>query len=130
MGTAWAAMLILGSPALAANLEQCYALRDQRDAISAEAMKHEIALARTYRERICPVLSKQADGANAKDQTFTTLDYSALIQCRRHAEQDLERSHSVIYRNSQGFTFYTPAGALLARQADALRMAIGVRGCP
>jgi len=33
----------------------------------------------------------------------------------------LERNHRLLYRNRQGFTFYTAAGASLARQADQAR---------
>ena len=55
----------LVAPAMAAELEACRNLLDQRNALAEQAMKAEIALVRTIRERICPVLSQQADGANA-----------------------------------------------------------------
>ena len=57
-----------------------------------QAMKAEIALVRSVRERICPVLSQQADGANANDRNEPTIDYQALIVCRYKAEEQLLRS--------------------------------------
>jgi len=76
----------LASPVLAAELEACRNLLDQRNALAEQAMKAEIALVRTIRERICPLLSQQADGANANDRNELTIDYQALIECRDKAE--------------------------------------------
>ena len=36
----------------------------------------------------------------------------------------LQRSRPVLYRNQLGFIFYTPAGAALARQSDALQQRV------
>ena len=110
----------LTAPVLAAELEACRNLLDQRNALAEQAMKAEIALVRTIRERICPVLSQQADGANANDRNEPTIDYQALLECRHKAEEQLLRSQRVRFVNHQQFRFYTAAGAQLARQADGL----------
>lgn len=107
----------------------CRDLRQQRDALAVRAMEEEMALVRTYRSRICPRLAEVAEGANARDQRFAPLDYAAWSNCRQRAEHQLEGRHSVRYRNSQAFTFYTPAGASLARQGDLLLASLKARGC-
>ncbi|WP_144036891.1 hypothetical protein [Synechococcus sp. MW101C3] len=119
----------LAAPALAAELEACRNLLDQRNALSEQAMKAEIALIRTIRERICPLLSQQADRANANDRNEQTIDYQALIECRHKAEEQLLRSQRVLYVNRQRFRFYTAAGAELARQADGLMQPLRDREC-
>ena len=120
----------LVAPAMAAELEACRNLLDQRNALAEQAMKAEIALVRTIRERICPVLSQQADGANANDRNELTIDYQALIECRHKTEEQLLRSQRVLYINRQQFRFYTAAGAKLARQADGLMQPLRDRECP
>ena len=110
--------------------EACRNLLDQRNALAEQAMKAEIALVRTIRERICPVLSQQADGANANGRNELTIDYQALIECRHKAEEQLLRSKRVLYVNRQQFRFYTAAGAKLARQADGLMQPLRDRECP
>lgn len=110
----------LAAPAMAAEFEACRNLLDQRNALAEQAMKAEIALVRTIRERICPALSQRADGANANDRNELTIDYQALLDCRHKAEEQLLRSQRVLYVNRQQFRFYTAAGAKLARQADGL----------
>jgi hypothetical protein len=120
----------LTAPAMAAELEACRNLLDQRNALAEQAMKAEIALVRTIRERICPVLSQQADGANANDRNELTIDYKALIECRHKAEEQLLRSQRVLYVNRQQFRFYTAAGAKLARQADGLMQPLRDQKCP
>ena len=124
-----AALLLAASGAAAADLERCYGLMDQRDQRGGEAMAAEISLARRYRDRQCPALSRQAEAANALTGTFAPLDYEALIACRHRAEQQLERDNPVLFRNSLGFTFYTPRGAQQARQADALLRQLDALGC-
>lgn len=119
----------LAAPVMAAELEACRNLLDQRNALAEQAMKAEIALVRTIRERICPLLSKQADGANANDRNELTIDYQALIDCRHKAEEHLLRSQRVLYVNRQQFRFYTAAGAKLARQADGLDQELPDREC-
>lgn len=115
---------------MAAEVEACRNLLEQRNALAEQAMKAEIALVRTTRERICPVLSQQADGANANDRNETTIDYQALIECRHKAEEQLLRSRRVLYVNIQQFRFYTAAGAKLARQADGLMQPLRDQECP
>ncbi|MGB5241262.1 MAG: hypothetical protein WBN80_11540 [Prochlorococcaceae cyanobacterium] len=119
----------LSAPVLAAELEECRVLLDQRNALAEQAMKAEIALVRTIRERICPVLSQQADGANANDRNELTIDYQALIECRHRAEEQLLRSQRVLYVNRQQFRFYTASGANLAWQADGLDQELRDREC-
>ena len=114
----------------AADLDVCHGLKAERDRLAAEAMQAEIALVRRYRERLCPALEQQAQAANANSQVFQAFDYAAFIRCRRQAEQMLERNHRLLYRNRQGFTFYTAAGASLARQADQARQQLASRDCP
>jgi hypothetical protein len=113
----------LAAPAMAAESEACRNLLDQRNALAEQAMKAEIALVRTIRERICPVLSQQADGANANDRNERTID------CHK-AEEQLLRSQRVLYVNRQQFRFYTAAGAKLARQADGLAQELRDQECP
>lgn len=95
--------------------------------IAARAMAEEIALANGYRERICPALNQQAAQVN---QTAAPLDYEALIRCRRSAEQQLEHDNRILFRNSQGFSFYTARGAEAARQADEIRSRMERMTCP
>ncbi|WP_216904391.1 hypothetical protein [Synechococcus sp. CCY 9618] len=121
--------VLLVDPALAGSLEQCRGLRERRDALAAEAMTAEIALVQELRGRLCPVLRRQADGANANDQLFAPIDYEALRRCRRQAEQLVERTRPVRHRNRLGFTFYTAVGAGLAEQADAVAVAMEKEGC-
>ena len=111
---------LLLPPGLAGSLQQCRDLRERRDALAAEAMAAEIALVQEVRGRLCPRLRRQADAANANDQVFTPIDYQALLLCRRRAEQLVERTRPVRYRNRLGFTFYTEGGADLAARADAV----------
>ena len=120
----------LAAPVLAAESEACRNLLDQRNALAEQAMKAEIALVRTIRERICPVLSQQADGANANDRNELTIDYQALIECRHRAEEQLLRSQRVLYVNRQQFRFYTAGGAKLSRQADGLAQELREGECP
>ncbi|MCX5951589.1 MAG: hypothetical protein NT158_10665 [Cyanobacteria bacterium] len=120
----------LAAPAMAAESEACQNLLDQRNALAEQALKAEIALVRTIRERICPVLSQQADRANANDRNELTIDYQALLVCRHKAEEQLLRSQRVLYVNRQRFRFYTAAGAKLARQADGLDQELRDQECP
>ena len=120
----------LTAPVMAAEVEACRNLLEQRNALAEQAMKAEIALVRSVRERICPVLSQQADGANANDRNEPTIDYQALIVCRHKAEEQLLRSRRVLYVNRQRFRFYTAAGAKLAQQADGLDQELRDQECP
>lgn len=127
---------VIGSSALAGSLENCRQRRLQRDDLASRSMQAEIVLLQELRDRICPVLRRQADAANAANpqanRTGESIDYQALLLCRRRAEQLLERTRPVLYRNRLGFLYYTPSGAALARQADAvaLTMATAEANCP
>lgn len=90
----------------------------------------EVALARTIQQRLCPDLAARAAGANALDGVYTPIDFGAWSRCRVEAERRLEQNHPVRCRNSQNFTFYTAAGASLARQADDVRRLWSAKGCP
>jgi hypothetical protein len=93
-------------------------------------MEQELALSRWFRGRICPNLSAQAEQANARDGVYSPMDYAAWSRCRLEAERMLEASQPVRYRNLQGFIFYTPQGASLARDADKLARQRQAGICP
>jgi hypothetical protein len=120
---------VLNGFSQAADLEACRKLRQQRDLMASQAMEQEIALVRAYRIRLCPQLATLAEGANARDQEYGSLDYAAWNRCRREAEQQLEATTHQLYRNRQRFTFYTADGAALARQADQLSEDLHAQGC-
>jgi hypothetical protein len=124
---------VLLPPALAGGIEDCRHLREQRDGLATRSMQAEIVLVQELRDRLCPVLRRQADAANAlSPELAEPIDYKALLLCRRRAEQLLEHTRPVLYRNRLGFTFYTASGADLARQADAVArtMAMEPANCP
>ena len=89
----------------------CLALQLRRDALMREAFQEEVAVLQRLRLQLCP-LQEQAAGAD--------LDYATYVRCRHQAEARLERARPILYRNRLGFTYYTPVGARLARDADAL----------
>jgi len=127
---ALAALMAVSSSALAAEREACRQLRNHRNARGEAAMKEELVLVRRMRERTCPALHQQAEAANANDRVFAPIDYRALGACRRQAEARLEASHPPLYRNRLRFTYYTPGGAELARQADGFARQMAEQGCP
>jgi hypothetical protein len=110
----------LAASALAAEPEECERLRIDRDSLDAQALNAEIALARSIRERICPALQRQAEAAPRFDEAAAPIDFDALIRCRQEAEAELQSTRAVLYANRRQFRFYTPEGARLAKQADAL----------
>jgi len=124
------ALVVATTPALAAAPEACWQLRDRRNALGEAAMKQELVLVRRMRERTCPALHEQAEAANANDRVFAPIDYQALGACRRKAEAQLEATHRALYRNRLQFTYYTPGGAELARQADGIARQMAQQGCP
>lgn len=131
-----AALLPLPVLAQPLGVAACRELRQRRDQLAAEAMQAELALVIATRRRLCPQQEALAEQANAgtsaagasgaaatgpldRLQAATPdLDYSAYLQCRRQAEQQLRRSRVVLYSNRNGFSFYTRDGARLAREAD------------
>lgn len=124
------AAVVMTTPALAAEAEACWQLRDRRNALGEAAMKQELVLVRRMRERVCPALHEQAEAANANDRVFAPIDYQALAACRRQAEAKLEATHRPLYRNRLQFTYYTEGGAELARQADGVARQMAQQGCP
>ena len=102
----------------------CPQLQVQRDQLARRAMAAEVTLVHAERQRLCPQLEALAT-ADSKDTDSTAgasaeLDYGAYIRCREQAEMQLTATRPVLYRNSAGFPFLSPDGALLSRQADAL----------
>ncbi|WP_322765113.1 hypothetical protein [Cyanobium usitatum] len=114
----------------AAEQNQCSTLKDERDSLASQAMVAEIDLGRKYREQICPGLARQAEQANANEGSSGIINYEALIDCRKKAEARLKKNNKLLYRNLLGFTFYTPKGASLARQADQKSTEMGNIRCP
>lgn len=129
VGSAALLLGVFNGGAPAADLGACRELRRQRDGLAFQAMEQEIALVRTFRDRLCPRLAIRAEGANARDQQYGSMDYAAWNRCRREAEQLLESTTALLYRNRQRFTFYTMKGADLAKQADRLSEEIQAQGC-
>ena len=149
-----AALLPLQALAQPLGLEECRGLRARRNQLAAEAMQAEIALVLATRRRLCPqqeALAEQANanaihnnvntnsaanraGADQSDPPARTgqvaqaalpdLDYTAYLQCRRRAEQLLQRNRAILYTNQRGFTFYTLDGARLARDADGVQRSL------
>lgn len=125
-----AAALLLQPPAWSA--PDCRPLREQRDRLAAEAMQAEIALLHAIRQRLCPrqeALAVAANALAASQAGGAQLDYTAYIRCREQAEAELQSSRPVLHRNRRGFTYYTQAGADLAREADGLQERLE-RACP
>jgi hypothetical protein len=93
-------------------------------------MQAEISLVMSLRRQLCAREDAAAEQAHAeplqpspepRSGAVPRLDYAAYIRCRQQAEALLRRGKPVLYRNGRGFVFYTPAGADLARAADALQ---------
>lgn len=93
----------------------CQALQQQRDQLAARAMQAEVARVHALRQQLCP-----QQEALATADTSSGLDYGAYIRCRQQAEAQLQASQPVLYTNRHGFPLFTPEGARLAREADAL----------
>ncbi len=138
-------LALLPAAAMAADAERCGALLDQRHALAARAMAEEIRLAGSVRERLCPVLNRRADAANANPEAAAgaaagvvagsapqepAFDYGAYLECRHRAEAELARTHPVLHRNRLGFPFYTEAGAFWARASDQLLEERARQRCP
>lgn len=127
LGAVW--LVGMAGMAHGADLQACRELRQQRDSLASRAMEQELVLVRTVRSRLCPDLAQHAQGANARDLQFTSIDYAAWNRCRLEAERQLEAAHRIRYRNRQGFTFFTADGATLASQADELSRQWKAEGC-
>lgn len=123
-------LLALGpTAALAADPNRCQALRQEHDALAAQAMAAEIALARQVRAQICPALQRQVEQANGTGEALEPLAISAWIHCRQRAEAALERHNPILYRNPQGFPYYSSSGAALAAQAEQRRATLALEPC-
>jgi hypothetical protein len=102
----------------------CLTLKGQRDQLARRAMTAEITLLHAFRQRLCPSDEERATQSNALASGTTArkpFNYEAYIRCREQAETQLQRSRPVLYRNGRGFTFYTPEGSRLAREADGVQ---------
>ena len=146
-----AALLPLQAVAQPLGLVECRHLRERRNQLAAEAMQAEIALVQATRMDICPQQERLAERANAQVQASTAdqpsaladpvaqpdpvaqavpsaqpesvdFDYTAYLECRRQAEERLQRSRTILYTNQRRFTFYTVNGARFAREADGLQL--------
>lgn len=131
---ALAALLLQSSPGLAADAESCRQQRQRQEDLARQAMAAELVLVQQSRQRVCPELNRAAEAANALTPGYDSavaaaIDLQALRDCRRSAEQQLERSHRPLYRNRLAFTYYTPSGAALAAAADRLAAAQRRSGC-
>lgn len=117
------ACISLATTAQAAAQPDCIARGTKHEQLAREAMQAEIALLHRIRLELCPrdeALAVQSNALDASANRSELLDYDAYVRCRRTAETRLERSRPVLYKNRRGFTYYTAAGARLAREADAL----------
>jgi hypothetical protein len=124
LGSVLTAVLAGGLSGPAAADEACRALLEERDQLTRQAMKAEIALLHGLRLRLCPEQESLATGAHAlaPDQASSVqINYEAYIRCRQQAEAQLQRSRPVLYRNQRSLPFYTAEGARLARQGDAVQ---------
>jgi hypothetical protein len=102
----------------------CLVLKGQRDHLARRAMTAEINLLHSLRQRLCPGDEERATQSNALGSGMTArepFDYEAYIRCREKAEIQLQRGRPVLYRNLHGFTYYTPEGSRLARDADGVQ---------
>ena len=106
-------------PQTAARALDCQALNEQRDQFVRRAMKEEVVVLHELRLKLCP--HQEATSATAEGSASeNTLDYGAYINCRQQAEVQLQNTKPVLYTNPSGFRWFTPQGARLAREADAL----------
>jgi hypothetical protein len=102
----------------------CLALKGQRDQLARRAMTAEITLLHAFRQRLCPSDEERASQSNALASGTTArepFNYEAYIRCREKAEIQLQHTRPVLYRNVRGFSFYTPEGSRLAREADGVQ---------
>ncbi|MEB3302381.1 MAG: hypothetical protein VKN56_10490 [Cyanobacteriota bacterium] len=103
---------------VAAWARDCQAQQQQRDQLAARSMQAEVARLHALRQTLCP--QQEALATSGATEGRPALDYGAYIRCRQQAESELQASQPVLYENRQGFTFFTPEGARMAREADAL----------
>ena len=102
----------------AAKALDCRALTEQRDQRVRRAMQEEVVVLHELRLKLCP--HQEASATAEGSASENTLDYGAYIRCRQQAEVQLQNTKPVLYTNPSGFRWFTPQGARLAREADAL----------
>jgi hypothetical protein len=71
--------------------------------------------------------SKAAAAAGAA--AAPSLDFGALRACRQEAERQVQSRWPLLYTDQARFRYFTPAGAALAREADALRQRRAAADC-
>lgn len=99
----------------------CEALRAALEQALRQALAAETALLSRTRREICPDLEALAEAP--------ALDFGALRACRQEAERQVQSRWPLLYTDQARFRYFTPAGAALAREADALRQRRAAAGC-
>lgn len=99
----------------------CEALRSALEQALRQALAAETALLSRTRREICPDLEALAEAP--------ALDFGALRACRQEAERQVQSRWPLLYTDQARFRYFTPAGAALAREADALRRRRAAAGC-
>ncbi len=99
----------------------CEALRAALEQALRQALAAETALLSRTRREICPDLEVLAEAP--------ALDFGALRACRLEAERQVQSRWPLLYTDQARFRYFSPAGAALAREADALRQRRAAAGC-
>jgi hypothetical protein len=121
----------------------CEALRAALEQALRQALAAETALLSRTRREICPDLEALAEGpavvppvaagskaaGAAGAAAAPALDFGALRACRQEAERQVQSRWPLLYTDQARFRYFTPAGAALAREADALRQRRAAAGC-
>lgn len=120
----------------------CEALRAALEQVLRQALAAETALLSRTRREICPDLEAPAEApavvppvaaaskpAGAGTAEAPALDFGALRACRQEAERQVQSRWPLLYTDQARFRYFTPAGAALAREADALRLRRAAAGC-
>lgn len=133
----------------------CEALRAALEQVLRQALAAETALLSRTRREICPDLeapavvppvaaASQAPGPEATEAAAPAgtskaagagtaeapaIDFGALRACRQEAERQVQSRWLLLYTDQARFRYFTPVGAALAREADALRQRRAAAGC-
>jgi hypothetical protein len=120
----------------------CEALRAALEQVLRQALAAETALLSRTRREICPDLEAPAEApavvppvagtskaAGAGTAEAPAIDFGALRACRQEAERQVQSRWPLLYTDQARFRYFTPAGAALAREADALRQRRAAAGC-
>lgn len=73
--------------------------------------------------------SKAPAAAPADHAEAPAIDFGALRACRQEAERQVQSRWPLLYTDQARFRYFTPAGAALAREAEALRQRRAAAGC-